>query len=487
MGRRFGTPEMEELKKRFFYEIVPGEFNEPLVQVGGRTFRLEEVASLILSQLRDNAQDFLEKRVKKAVISVPAYFTQKQRESVRKAGEMADLEVLRIINEPTAAALAYGFGKKQNQKILVYDLGGGTLDVTILQMHEEVYEVIGTGGDSFLGGIDFDNRIVDRFLKVFYEETGVDLSGNFVALQRLREAAEQAKIDLSSVEEVDVHLPFLGTKDGKALDFRYRLTRKEFNELTKDLVERTLVIAERTLAEARLSKENIDEILFVGGMTRCPLVYEMATRYFRKKPRKDVHPDEVVATGAALLANAIIEGKSAMTLVDVVPVSIGIEVGRGEFRKIIQKNTPLPLTRSLQFKTAIDNQKSFRIRFYQGESKFVEKNEFLGELLIGPLPPKPKGEVEVALTIHLTNDSQLILEGKNPQTKEPLKTIFQTEKPRQLEKYRADQILDKTIPPPSSEPAPPPPQPITANHPSNPPTTLPWYKKLFSFFKRFFS
>lgn len=487
MGRRFGTPEMEELKRRFFYEIIPGETAEPLVRVGKKEFRLEEVGALILSQLRDLAQDHLETRIRKAVISVPAYFSQPQREAVRRAGELADLEVLRIINEPTAAALAYGFNRKANQRILIFDLGGGTFDVTILKMHEEVYEVIGTGGDSFLGGIDFDNRLVDRFCDAFVESTGIDLRSSRIALQRLRDAAERAKIDLSTVEETDVHLPYIAEKGGKTLDFRYRLTRKEFSALTEDLVVRALTITEKTLEEARLTKADVDEIIFVGGMTRCPLVYDMAIRYFGRKPRKDVHPDEVVAQGAALLAHALLSGKESVTLVDVLPVSIGIEIKGGEFRRLIPKNSTLPLTRGFRFRTAQDHQSSLRLRLYQGESREVRNNVYLGELTIEGLPPRPRGEVEVEVEFQLTADSRMSVSAREPQSGKVMKAEFLTQGTIQRERYRADQLLGENPSPPSLQGSPPPQaipslqekSEVTPPPSSQKPKPLPWWKRIF--------
>lgn len=441
MGRRFGTPEMEDIQSHFFYEVVEGEQHEPVIRAGGKEFRLEEISAVILGQLKDAAQEALGKRVDRAVISVPAYFTQRQREAVRTAGEMAELDVLRVINEPTAAALAYGFGKRDRQRILVYDLGGGTFDVTVLQLYEEVYEVVGTGGDSFLGGIDFDNRLVQHLVERFQSRHGIDLSQNKVALQRLRDAAERAKIDLSSVEQTQISLPFLATTEsGESINFDEVVTRKTYYDLTKPLVLNTLKIVERTLREAGLEKTDVDDIIFVGGMTRAPLVSEMVTKYFGKRPRKDVHPDEVVAAGAAILAEAIQSGKAAVTLADVLPVSIGIGVGKGEFRKIINKNTALPTQKSQMFRTTRDNQTGVAIRIYQGESRQAANNEFLGELRLR-FPARPKGEVQIEIGFAVDQESILAVTARDSVTGKAVEAEFQTETAVARERYRADQIL----------------------------------------------
>jgi len=441
MGRRFGSEEMEEIRSNFFYDIVEGENREPRIRAGDKTFGLEDISALILGQLVDSAQEYLEQRISKAVISVPAYFTQRQREAVRKAGEMADLEVLRIINEPTAAALAYGFGKRNAQRILVYDLGGGTFDVTILQLYEEVYEVVGTGGDSFLGGIDFDNALVEEFCRRFEQQHGVDVRQDKVALQRLRDAAERAKIDISTVEDTTVNLPFLVMQEGNSLDFETVLTRQEYEQLTEPLITKTLKIAERTLREANINRDQLDEVIFVGGMTRSPLVFDLVSKYFGRRPRKAVHPDEVVAQGAAILADAIREGRAGVTLVDVLPVSIGIGVGRGEFRKVINKNTTIPIEHKQLFRTTRDNQTGVRIKVYQGESRKVANNEFLGELQLGGFPKLPKGQVQVEIKFSVDEDSILHVRAKELKGGREIKARFITEALVQRERYRADKIL----------------------------------------------
>lgn len=443
MGRRFGTPEMEDIQEHFFYEIGEGADKEPVIHAGGKVFSLEEVSAMILSQLKDAAQESLGKRIDKAVISVPAYFTQRQREAVRKAGGMAEMEVLRIVNEPTAAALAYGFGKKDRQKILVYDLGGGTFDVTALQLYEDVYEVVGTGGDSFLGGIDFDNKLVRHFCAVFQAKSGIDINNDKVALQRLRDAAERAKIDLSAVEETEINLPFLAMDaNGKTVDFREKIDRQAYNELIKPLVLDTLKIVERTLREAGLQKTDLHEILFVGGMTRVPLVAELVTKYFGKRPRKDVHPDEVVALGAAILAEVLAKGNSNVALADVLPVSIGIGVGKGEFRKIINKNTTLPTEKIQMFRTTRDNQTSVAIRVYQGESRQVENNEFLGELRLD-FPAKLKGQVKVEIKFAVDQESILRVSAKDSESGKQMQAEFRTEAAVTMESYRADRLGDE--------------------------------------------
>lgn len=407
MGRRFDTEEMGDIRSRFFYEIAEGEDHEAVIRAGDQSFSLEEISALILGQLKDGAQETLGARIDRAVISVPAYFTQRQREAVRKAGEMSGLEVLRIINEPTAAALSYGFGRRANQRVMIYDLGGGTFDTTILQLDEETYEVIGTGGDSFLGGIDFDNRVVDWFCERFEAEHGVNLRDSKVALQRLRDAAERAKIDLSTTTETEINLPFIAMHDGESLSLQMPFTREQYDEITRPLVIQTLKIAERTLREAGIQRNELDDIIFVGGMTRSPIVNDLVTRFFGRKPRKDVHPDEVVALGAAILADAINRGVAGATLRDVLPVSIGIGVGRGEFRKIINKNTTIPTRVAQPFRTTRDNQKGVRVRVFQGESRQADRNEFLGELVLSGFPEKPAGQVQVDIEFLVDEDSLL--------------------------------------------------------------------------------
>jgi molecular chaperone DnaK len=439
MGRQFGSDEMDDIRSRFFYEIAEGDKNEAVIRAGSKTFSLEEISALVLTQLKDGAQETLGARIDRAVISVPAYFTQRQRDAVRTAGGMAGLEVLRIINEPTAAALSYGFGRREDQRILIYDLGGGTFDASILQLGQETYEVIGTGGDSFLGGIDFDNRVVDWFCTRFETETGVNVRDNKVALQRLRDAAERAKIDLSMAPETEVNLPFLAQKSGESLNFKLKFTRADYDEIVRPLVLATLKIVERTLVEASMTREDLDDVILVGGMTRSPIVADLTTRFFGRKPRKDVHPDEVVALGAGILADAINRGAAGATLRDVLPVSIGIGVGGGEFRKVINKNTPIPTLATQVYRSTRDNQPGVKLRVYQGESRQVARNEFLGELALR-FPPLPAGQVQVEVRFAIDEDSILHVSARELATGREMKAEFKTETVAR-ESYRADQMV----------------------------------------------
>ena len=440
MGRRFGSREMDDIQSQFFYQIEEGDNAQPVIAVGEQRYDLEEISAAILTEVKETAEEHLEQKVEDVVISVPAYFGNPQREAVRRAGDHAGLNVIRIVNEPTAAALAYGFSKRTDQVILIYDLGGGTFDVTVMKLYEEVYEVVGTGGDSFLGGIDFDNRLVDLIVNNFKDAEGIDLSEDMVALQRIRDASERLKIDLSSAERATVSLPFIAMRDGQPVNLQQEVERSTYQKITKDLIDKTLRISEKVLLEANIDKDDIDDVILVGGMTRMPLVHDAVTGYFGRTPRKDVHPDEVVAIGAAILADAIGSGRSAVTLHDVLPVSIGLGVGRDQFKKIINKNTPVPVTKSQLFRTTQDNQKGVKLRIFQGESKFLANNNHLGDLVLAGFPPKPKGQVQVDVRFTINEDGLLSVAAVETGTGKKIATSFRTDVV-QRETYRADQVL----------------------------------------------
>ncbi len=446
MGRHYTSNIVKKAKLKFMYDIVEGPRNEAAIKVGDQILDLTDVSALILEELKEIAQDYLEEEVDRAVITVPAYFNEKQREAVRIAGEKAGLEVLRIINEPTAAALAYGWGKKLNEKVLVYDLGGGTFDVSILELYEDVYEVIAIGGDSFLGGMDFDQRIAEYMVHEFKQQTGIDLSNDPIAMQRLRDAAERAKKDLSSLQEVRVTLPYIAMDEsGQPITLDVTLQRDKVEKLTADLVKRTLKIVKQTLDEVNLKPEDINEIILVGGQTRMPIVSKAIREFFGKPPRKGVHPDEVVALGAAILADALERGDSPMVFVDVLPVSIGIGLAKGKFKKLIKKNTRVPAEVKQVFKTVRDNQPAVKVKIYQGESEKVEENEFIGEFIFPNIRKAKAGEVKIEITFKLDEESILHVSAKDIDTGETVNAVFKTNEVVRKETYRTDKILKNKL------------------------------------------
>ncbi|MBM7116910.1 Hsp70 family protein [[Archangium] primigenium] len=382
IGRKYESRVVEDLKGYFKYEIVEGPEGDAAVTLGGRVYTLAEVSSFILKQLKTMAEQFLGGPIDEAVISVPAYYTDSQRQAVKEAGRLAGFNVKRIVNEPTAAALAYGFNRGLEQKILVYDLGGGTFDVSVLHLTGNVFEVLATGGDTFLGGVDFDNRVVDYVLEKVWEESKIDLSGNPIALQRIKNAAEAAKIDLTLIPNVLIDLPFLEERKGKPVDVRIPLTRENLNALTMDLVDRTFELCDRVLAEKGISRSEIDEIILVGGQSRMPLVQQRIQEHFGKPPRKGVHPDECVALGAALLAESL-GSLDAVTLLDAVSMPIGYALPNGRVRRVIDKNTIIPVVKSFRLPPPKEPGAPFiEIDIFQGDSDLVVDNEYLGTLKV---------------------------------------------------------------------------------------------------------
>lgn len=382
IGRKYHSRVVEDLKSHFKYDIVEAPTGEAAVTLGGRMYTLPEVSSFILKQLKTMAEQFLGGPIDEAVISVPAYYTDSQRQAVKEAGKLAGFNVKRIVNEPTAAALAYGFNRGLDQKILVYDLGGGTFDVSVLHMTGNVFEVLATGGDTFLGGVDFDNRVMDYVLEKFWEETKVDLSNSPIAMQRIKNAAEAAKIDLTLIPNVLIDLPYIEERKGKPLDVRIPLTRENLNALTMDLVDRTFELCDRVLAEKGISRSEIDEIILVGGQSRMPLVQQRIQEHFGKAPRKGVHPDECVALGAALLADSL-GNIDAVTLLDAVSMPIGYALPNGRVRRVIDKNTLIPLTKSFRLPPPKEPGAAFiELDIFQGESDLMVDNEYLGTLKV---------------------------------------------------------------------------------------------------------
>jgi molecular chaperone DnaK len=382
IGRKFESKTVQELRNYYSYDIVAGTEGEASVMLGGKLYALPQISSFVLAHIKKIAEQFLGGPVPDAVISVPAYYNDNQRQAVKEAGTLAGFNVLRIVNEPTAAALAYGFNRGLDQKILVYDLGGGTFDVSVLQLSGNVFEVVATGGDTFLGGVDFDNRIIDYVLEVFREEQKIDLTQNPIAMQRIKNAAEAAKIDLTLIPNVVLELPFVDERKGKPVDLRVPLTREKLNALTADLVAKTFEICDRVLGEKNLNRADIAEVILVGGQSRMPLVQQEIQRHFGKPPRKGVHPDECVALGAALLADSLGQ-MDAVTLVDVLSMPIGVAAPNGRFRRIIDKNSTIPLTKSFRLPPPKDPAAEFiEMDIFQGDSEYIVDDEFLGSLKV---------------------------------------------------------------------------------------------------------
>jgi molecular chaperone DnaK len=411
IGRRWGSKEVEDARGVLPYTLRPGpDGNDVRVEIGGRVVSIQEISAMILAELKADAEAWFGRPVTKAVITVPAYFNDGQRHATKDAGRVAGLDVIRIINEPTSAALAYGFGKQLERKVVVFDLGGGTFDVSILDIGKSVYDVVAVGGDTYLGGEDFDRRVMDWLTFTFARENGgIDLRQDKMALQRLKDAAEKAKIELSSAPQASIHLPFLvGGGDGKgALHLDKQLTREKLEELTKDLVERCIAVTERTLRDAGVRPSQVAEVILVGGMTRMPRVQRAVKEFFGREPCRGVHPDEVVALGAAIQAHALTSPQSAggeVLLLDVTPQNLGILVVGGYFQTVIPKNTTVPTSQTHLFTTVQDNQPSVRIAVLQGESERAIENELLGEFILDGIRPARRGEVEVDVTFDISAD-----------------------------------------------------------------------------------
>jgi len=380
IGRSFNSKVVQELSGYFSYEIVPGENEEAAVKLGDKVYSLPMISSHVLHQAKTIAEQFLGGPVEAAVISVPAYYNDNQRQAVKEAGRLAGFDVKRIVNEPTAAALAYGFNRGLDQKILVYDLGGGTFDVSVLQLGGNVFEVLATGGDTFLGGVDFDNRIIDFVIEAFFQETRIDLRQNPIALQRIKNAAEAAKIDLTLIPNVVIELPFIDERKGKPVDLRIPLSREQLNQLTGDLVDRTFDICDRVLGEKGIARSEIAEVILVGGQSRMPQVQQKIQQHFGKPARKGVHPDECVALGAALLGESL-GNIDAVTLLDALSMPIGYGLPNGRFRKVIEKNATIPITKSFRFPGPRDpSATTVDLDLFQGDSELIVDNEYLGSV-----------------------------------------------------------------------------------------------------------
>jgi molecular chaperone DnaK len=414
MGRKFS--EVTEEAKKYPFKVAPSENGDAHVEIAGKTYSPPEVSAMILAKLKADAESYLGEKVTQAVITVPAYFNDSQRQATKDAGRIAGLEVLRIINEPTAASLAYGLDKNKNEKIVVYDLGGGTFDVSVLEIGDGVFEVKSTNGDTHLGGDDYDQRIMDWLADEFKKAEGIELRNDRVALQRLKEAAEKAKIELSSTMQSEVNLPFITADASGPKHLVMNITRAKLEQLVADLTERTEGPCKKALADAGLEAKDIDEVVLVGGMTRMPSVVEAAKKLFNKEPHKGVNPDEVVAVGAAIQAGVLQGEVKDVLLLDVTPLSLGIETLGGVFTKLIERNTTIPTKKSEVFSTASDNQTSVEIHVLQGERAMAGENKTIGKFHLDGIPIAPRGVPQVEVTFDIDANGILHVQAKDMAT-----------------------------------------------------------------------
>lgn len=401
IGRKFSSPEVEKMRSTVPFEIVEAPNGDAHIKVLDRVYSPPEISAIVLQRLKMAAEEFLGDKVTEAIITVPAYFDDMQRQATRDAGKIAGLEVERIINEPTAAALAYGFGKNKNEKVAVYDLGGGTFDISILEINDGVFEVLSTSGNTFLGGEDFDQLIIEWLVATFKAESGIDLKDDRLALQRLKEAAERAKCELSSVNETSISLPFIAADQSGPKHVNANLTREKFEELVKELVDASIEPCQKALWDAKLQPSDIDKVILVGGQTRSPIIARTVTELFGKEPSSEINPDEVVAMGAAIQGGVLTGDVKDIVLLDVLPLSLGLETRGGLFVKLINRNATIPLRNTMTFTTVVDNQQSVEIHILQGEREIASANRSLNKFELVGIPPAPRGVPQIDVTFEI--------------------------------------------------------------------------------------